>query len=143
MSGDADWTFAPADLDEFLVDKGNNKLLGIRYNAHASGWIELAMPWDERFLDDPAIGGLATGAIMTLMDNAAGCSIYLKRGGFLPQVTIDLRADYLRPTRPSSKLICRSECFRLTGATALARGIAYEDTPDDPACHVTATFMLL
>lgn len=143
MSDGTDWVFKPADLDEFLADKGNNALLGIRYNAHASDWIELAMPWDERFLEDPAMGAMANGAMMTLMDNAAGCSIYLKRGGFLPQVTVDLRADYMRPTRPYSTLIARSHCFRLAGSTALTRTIAYEDTPDEPACHVTATFMLL
>lgn len=143
MSNGSDRVFKPAELDEFLADKGNNALLGIRYNAHSSDWIELAMPWDERFVDDPATGAMANGAIMTLMDNAAGCSIYLKRGGFLPQVTIDLRIDYLRPSRPQSTLIARSYCFRLTGSTALTRAIAYEDTADKPACHVTANFMLL
>ena len=143
MSDGTAWIFTGRALDEFLADKGNNALLGIRYNAHALDWIELAMPWDERFIEDPETGAMATGAIMTLMDNAAGCSIYLKRGGFLPQVTIDLRADYLRPTRHHSTLIARSYCFRLTGSTALTRVIAYEDSPDDPACHVTATFMLL
>jgi uncharacterized protein (TIGR00369 family) len=143
MREGADWVFKPAELNEFLADKGNNALLGIRYNAHTPDWIELAMPWDERFREDPATGALANGAIMTLMDNAAGCSIYLKRGGFLPQVTIDLRADYLRPSRPNSTLIARSHCFRLTGSTALTRAIAYEDSPDEPTCHVTATFMLL
>lgn len=143
MTGEADWKFVSSELDTFLTDKGNNALLGLRYNAHASEWIELAMPWAEPFVDDPATGSIATGAIMTLMDNAAGCSIYLKRGGFLPQVTLDLRADYLRAARPGSSIICRCECFRWEGSTALTRGIAYEVTPEDPICHVTATFMLL
>jgi acyl-coenzyme A thioesterase PaaI-like protein len=115
MREGADWVFKPAELNEFLADKGNNALLGIRYNAHTPDWIELAMPWDERFREDPATGALANGAIMTLMDNAA----------------------------PNSTLIARSHCFRLTGSTALTRAIAYEDSPDEPTCHVTATFMLL
>ena len=143
LNASAAWTFVPAELDEFLSDKGHNALLGIRYHAHAPGWLELAMPFAERLVGDRAEGSLATGAIMTLMDNTAGSSIYLTRGGYLPQVTIDLRADYLRPVKPGASVICRCECFRLTGATALTRGIAYDETPDDPACHVTATFMLL
>lgn len=143
MTGDADWKFAPGELDAFLADKGNNALLGLRYNAHTPDWIELSMPWSERFVDDAASGSMATGALMTLMDNTAGCSIYLKRGGYLPQVTLDLRADYLRAAKPGAAIICRCECFGWEGSTALTRGIAYEDTPQDPVCHVTATFMLL
>ncbi|KHK90455.1 hypothetical protein LK12_16855 [Novosphingobium malaysiense] len=126
-----------------MADKGNNALLGIRYHAHSPEWIELAMPWSEAFVDDPAAGSMATGAIMTLLDNTAGTSIYLQRGGFLPQVTLDLRADYLRPAKPRSTIICRSECFKWNASTALTRGIAYDETPEDPVCHVTATFMLL
>lgn len=140
MSAEPDWTFVPAELDEFLSDKGHNALLGIRYHAHGPGWLELEMP----FADKLASGGaLASGAIMTLMDNAAGSAIYLKRGGYLPQVTLDLRADYLRPLKRGAGVICRTECYGLSGSTVLTRGIAYEDTPEDPACHVTATFMLL
>lgn len=143
MSANAAWTFVPAELDEFLSDKGHNALLGIRYHAHAPEWVELEMPWAERLVGDRIAGSLASGATMTLMDNTAGSSIYLKRGGYLPQVTLDLRADYIRPAKARASLICRCECFRLTGSTALTRGIAYDATPDDPVCHVTATFMLL
>lgn len=136
-----DWTFVPAELDAFLADKGHNAFLGIRYHAHGPDWIELALPWSERIAGQG--GRIASGAIMVLMDNTAGSSIYLKRGGYLPQVTVDLRADYLRPVKPGAAVICRCECFALRTATVLTRGIAYEDSPDDPACHVTASFMLL
>jgi len=145
LSASADWTFVPAELDEFLTDKGHNAFVGIRYHAHSDtlDWIELELPWAEHLVADRSALSLASGAIMTLMDNTAGSSIYLKRGGYLPQVTLDLRADYLRPARPRASLVCRCECFRLAGSTALTRGIAYDATPDDPVCHVTATFMLL
>lgn len=140
MTGKTDWIFDPAELDSFLSDKGHNALLGIRYHAHGPGWLELELPFAERLTSN---GALASGAIMTLMDNAAGSAIYLVRGGYLPQVTLDLRTDYVRPVRPRTSVICRTECFGISGTTALTRGIAYQDTPDDPVCHVTATFMLL
>lgn len=143
LTGNTDWTFKPAELDEFLSDKGHNAMLGIHYHAHAEGWVELAMPWHERLVSDRASNSLASGPMMTLMDNAAGTSIYLKRGGYLPQVTLDLRIDYLRPTRSRASLICRTECVAMTGSIAFTRGIAYETSPDDPACHVAASFMLL
>jgi uncharacterized protein (TIGR00369 family) len=143
LKDNTDWQFVPAELDEFLSEKGHNALLGIRYHAIGPDWIELAMPWQERLVGDRVAGSFASGPIMTLMDNAAGVSIYLKRGGYLPQVTLDLRIDYLRPTERGASLVCRCECIRMTPSIAFTRGIAYEKSPSDPACHVTASFMLL
>ena len=101
------------------------------------------MPWQERLVSDRLTGAFASGPIMALMDTAVGAAIYPKRGGFLPQVTLDLRIDYLRPTGRGETLICRGECYKLTPTIGFVRGIAYEKSPGDPACHATATFMLL
>lgn len=143
MTENSDWQFVPAELDEFLSDKGHNALLGIGYHAHGAGWIELAMPWQDRLAGDRHGGGFASGPMMTLMDNAAGTSIYLVRGGYLPQVTLDLRIDYLRPTVRGTSLVCRTECVSVSGAIAFTRGVAYQTTCDEPVCHVSASFMLL
>jgi uncharacterized protein (TIGR00369 family) len=133
----------PAELDEVLSSKGHNALLGHRYHAHSPDWIELAMPWHEQLTNDSAGGSLASGPVMALMDNSAGVAIWLKRGGYLPQVTLDLRIDFLRPTTPGATLICRCECFELSSSVAFARGVAYETSPGDPARLVTASYMLL
>lgn len=143
MTEKSDWKFVPSELDEFLSEKGHNALLGIRYHAHASDWLELEMPWQGQLVGDTAAGSFASGPIMTLMDNTAGASIYLKRGGYLPQVTLDLRVDYLRETVRDAPLICRCECFNMAPSIAFTRGIAYQGSSDDPVCHVAASFMLL
>ncbi|MEO6718464.1 MAG: PaaI family thioesterase [Novosphingobium sp.] len=143
MTEKCDWKFVPGELDDFLSDKGHNAMLGLCYHAHTPDWVELAMPWQERLVNDRLTGAFASGPIMALMDTAAGVAIYPKRGGYLPQVTLDLRIDYLRPTERGAALICRGECYKLTPTIAFVRGIAYEKSPGDPACHVTATFMLL
>ena len=143
MNDAANWQFVPAELDAVLSDKGHNALLGHRYHAHGDGWIELVMPWHARIVGDASAGSIARGPIMALLDNTAGVSMWLKRGGYLPQVTVDLRADYLRPTEPGADLICRCECVRLSGSIAYARGIAYERSPEDPACLVSSAYMLL
>ena len=143
MTEKTDWQFVPAELDEFLSDKGHNALLGIRYHDHAEDWVELELPWNERIVGDRSAGSIASGPIIALMDNTAGVSIYPKRGGYLPQVTVDLRIDYLRPILSGGSLICRCECVRMAPTIAFTRGIAYEQSPDDPACHVSASFMLL
>jgi len=143
LNSNAEWRFVPAELDEFLSDKGHNAMLGIRYHAYTEQWLELEMPWHERLVHDPATGLLASGPVMALVDNALGSSIYLKRGGYLPQVTLDLRLDYLRKAQAGKSMVCRAECFSLSPTIAFTRGVAFEDTPDDPVCHVAATFMLL
>ncbi len=143
VNANSNWTFVPDELDEVLSSKGHNALLGHRYHAHGDGWIELAMPWQEALVADSAIGALASGPVMALVDNAAGVAIWLRRGGYLPQVTIDLRVDHLRPSRPGATLVCRCTCTSLTATTALSTGYAHDGSPDDPVCQVTATYMLL
>lgn len=140
---DTPWQFDPAELDDVLSSKGHNALLGQRYHAHGEAWIELAMPWDARLTDDDANGILARGPIMTLLDNGAGVSVWLRRGGYLPQVTLDLRADWIRPAAAGAGLVCRCECISMTATVGFARGVAYDLSPDDPVCLVSAAFALL
>ncbi len=40
-------------------------------------------------------------------------------------------------------MIGRGECLKLTRSIAFVRGIAYDETPDDPLAHVAGTFMLM
>ncbi|MCJ2181052.1 PaaI family thioesterase [Novosphingobium album (ex Hu et al. 2023)] len=137
------WRFEPAELDAVLSGKGLNAMLGHCYHAHGDRWIELAMPWQERLTGDPQERSLARGPVMALLDNTAGVSIWLRRGGYLPQVTLDLRTDYLRPLERGAGLICRCECVSLSSSIGYARGIAYERSPDDPACLVSSAYALL
>jgi len=143
MSDSGEWQFVPSELDRELADKGFNALLGHRYHAHGEGWIELAMPWQDRLAENLSDRRLSHGAVAALVDNTAGVSIWLRRGGFLPQVTLDLRTDYLRPILPGSALVCRCECIGISPTKAFARGVAYERSPDDPACLVTCAYALL
>ena len=122
---------------------GHGKLLGIRYHAHGPDWAELALPYDERQVVDPERGIIASGAILTLMDMATSMSIWLKRGAFTAQATLDLRIDYLRPATPGRTVIGHGECYRLTRSIGFVRGQAHDGDADDPLAHVAGTFMFL
>jgi uncharacterized protein (TIGR00369 family) len=141
LNAESHWKFVPAELDAVLSGIGHNARLGHRYHAHGPGWIELAMPWQDDLAGDA--GNFAAGPVTALMDNAAGTAVWLRRGGYLPQVTIDLRIDYLHPLARGTTLISRCECYHITPTVAFSRGVAYERSADQPACHVAATFMLL
>lgn len=116
--------------------------LGIIYHAHGDDWTELALPYDPDQVGDVGSGGLASGPILTLLDQAASAAVWLRRGGFLPHATLDLRMDRLRPALPDRTVIGRGECYRLTATVAFVRGIAHDGDPADPLAHVAGTFMV-
>ena len=138
-----DWQFSPDELDRMLSSVGHNRMLGQRYHAHGPDWLELAMPWSARIVGNAATGAIAWAAVFTLVDNATGASAWLRRGGILPQVTINLRIDQIRESRRGATLIARCECYRIEGAIAYVQGAAYDERPDDPVCRVSGTYMLL
>ncbi len=92
-------------------------------------------------MGDPARGVIASGPIVALLDMATSVGVWMKRGGFLPHATLDLRVDYLRPATPRRDVIGRGECYRVTRSVAFVRGIAHDGDPEDPVAHVAGTFM--
>lgn len=136
-----DGSFDPLALIGMMARNGHNRLLGVGYHAHGADWVELSLPYQERLASDAASGILASGPIVTLMDMATSLSIWLKRGVFQPQATLDLRIDYLRPATPGRTVIGRGECYRLTKSIAFVRGQAHDGDPDRPVAHVAGTYM--
>lgn len=133
------------DIEQFTAGGfgGHGGALGLRYHARGENWAELSLPYDEHLIGDPATGVLASGPIVTMMDMATSLAVWMKRGRFAPQATVDLRVDYLRPATPGRDVIGRGECLRVTRSVAFVRGVAYHDDPDDPIANVAGTFMLL
>lgn len=136
---------APFDLSGFLKEArdGHTVALGLRYVANGDDWCELVLDYDRRLVSDATSGILASGPIVSLMDMATTMAIWAKRGGILPHATLDLRVDYLRPSRPGNAVIGHAECYRLTRRVAFVRGIAHDGDAGDPVAHVAGTFMLL
>jgi len=133
------------NIDAFMAHRfgGHAGALGIVYHGRSDGWVELALPYTDALVGDPTSGVLASGPIIALMDMATSIAVWVKRDKFAPQATLDLRVDYLRPAMPGRTVIGRGECLRLTRSIAFVRGIAYDETPDDPLAHVAGTFMLM
>ena len=133
------------DIDQFVQSGfgGHGGALGLRHHATGADWVELALPYDPRLIGDPATGVIASGPIVTMMDMATSFSVWVRRGGFAMQATVDLRVDYLRPATPGKTVIGRGECLRLTRSIAFVRGVAYEESLDDPIANVAGTFMML
>lgn len=113
----------------------------MKYHAHGDNWVELALPYQEALIGDVDTGVLASGPIISLMDNATSLSIWTFLGQFRPQVTLDLRVDYMRAATPGKTVIGRGECYKVTRSVAFVRGIAHDGDPADPVAHVAGTFI--
>lgn len=122
---------------------GHGSRLGIAYHDHGADWAALALPYRAEFAGDAASGVLASGPVVTLMDMAVAIAIWLRRGRFAPQATLDLRVDYLRAATPGLTVIGRGECYKVTRSIAFVRGQAHDGNPGDPIAHVAGTFMLM
>lgn len=136
---------ASLDPTEFLrsAKGGHIVALGLRYVAHGPDWCELAIDYDRRLVSDATSGILASGPIVSLMDTAASLAVRLRRGVIAPQATLDLRLDYLRPSRPGEPVTGRVECYRLARRIAFVRGVAHDGDPTDPVAHLAGTYALL
>ncbi|MEO0033511.1 MAG: hypothetical protein RIS94_3269, partial [Pseudomonadota bacterium] len=84
---------------------------------------------------------LASGPIISLLDNATSMAAWVVQKRFQPQVTLDLRIDYLRAATPGNSIVARGECYQLRRSMAFVRGIAHDGDPADPVAHATGIFM--
>jgi len=137
----ADGSFDPVAFFELLAHHGHGGALGMRYCDHGEDWIEIALPWREELVGVAESGVLATGAIVSLVDLAAGASVWLKRGRFIPSATLDLRIDYMRPARKKETVFARCRCVKLGRSVAFVEGIAHVGDRDDPIARAALTFM--
>lgn len=139
----------PADGKQFDPEQvlaslraGHMVALGLSYAGHGADWCELRLDYDRRLVSDASSGILASGPIVSLMDTASGFAVWVRRRGLLPQATLDLRLDYLRPARPGLAVVGRAECYRLTRRVAFVRGLAHDGDAADPIAHLAGTYAL-
>ena len=99
--------FDPKAINEMMGKIGHGGFLGMNYSGHGADWVELMVDWREDLVGDPDTGVMASAVVISLLDNATSMSIWQKNGAFVPQVTMDLRLDYLRPS-PSGRTRLRA-----------------------------------
>ncbi len=136
-----DITFDASQFGKFLANHGHTGFIGMQYHGQGDNWVELALPWREDLVGDPETGVLASGPIISLLDNATSMSVWTLRGAFRPQVTLDLRVDYVRAATPGKTVIAWAECYQLKQSMAFVRGIAHDGDITDPVAHAAGIFI--
>ncbi len=135
--------FDPVAGARMMNSHGHTGFLGIEYVGHGEDWFELALPWREDLVGIEETGVLASGPIISLLDNATSMSVWAKKRMFVPQVTLDLRIDYVRAAVPGKTVIARAECYQIRSSMAFVRGIAHDGDITDPVAHAAGIFMLV
>jgi uncharacterized protein (TIGR00369 family) len=115
--------------------------LGIELSRVDAGSAEGRLPYRPEFLGDVEHQLIHTGVVTTLIDSVCGVALIARIGEPTRIATLDLRVDYLRPSRPGQDLVCRAECYRLTEQIAFLRASVWQDSADEPVATGMAAFM--
>jgi uncharacterized protein (TIGR00369 family) len=110
----------------------------------ADGRLQTRLPWRADLVGHPTIGSIFSGAVWGFLDQSLGRACLHAVGPTRAAATIDLRVDYLRPSRPGIALIAEVACTRLTRQVAFGRGeVRHEGAPDEPPLALAqGTFMI-
>ena len=137
MTDDAD----PDAAQRFIEAIPHAKALNMRLDFIGGGKAVLSMPWDARFVGDPATGVIAGGAVSALMDTCCGAAV-LSYPGARGTATLDLRLDYMRAARPGQRIVARAECYHATRSVAFVRAVAHDDTAEPPVATASGAFTM-
>jgi uncharacterized protein (TIGR00369 family) len=117
--------------------------LDMRVISADKGKLTLELPYSENIVGNPETGVIHGGAITTLMDSTCGFTAPLALDGFQICPTLDLRIDYMAKAIPHRSVFGSAEAYRVTENVIFVRGVAWQDSPDQPIAHCVATFMRL
>lgn len=115
--------------------------LGFTVDVGEDGDVIVSIPYDKRLIGDPSTGVIHGGVVTTLLDSGCGLATLLKLGGKIPVATLDLRIDYMRPSKPGAAIRAACECYHLTRSVAFCRGVAFDEDRSDPVAAAAAAFM--
>lgn len=127
---------------QFIEAIPHSAALGMRLVSLGDGRVEMSMPYDTRFVGDPATGVLHGGAVSALMDTASGAAVMCHPAAPVSTATLDLRIDYFRPATPGQTITARAECYHVTRSVAFVRVTATDEDDTRPVAAATGVFTL-
>ena len=116
-------------------------VLGIEFVSANRNEGLLKMPYQHDLIGNLRTGTVHAGVLISLLDSASGLAAICAMPQLESVATLDLRVDFMRPSIPNKELFGYAECYHLTNSIAFIRGIAYEESRDNPVATSVATFM--
>ncbi|HAG93885.1 MAG: thioesterase [Pseudomonadales bacterium] len=126
----------------FLNGVKHSMVLGMTLEEITPEGLIVRLPYSDKIIGNPDTGVIHGGAITSLMDQACGLAVAQAMSpDFDITPTIDLRIDYMRPAEPPRDVFAYVTAYRKTRSVVFARGVAYQDSRDQPIAHCVANFM--
>lgn len=104
--------------------------------------IVVKVPFREDLVGDPDTGVIAGGVVTTLLDHTSARAVAAKLTEETSIATLDLRIDYMRPSKPGMDICATAYCYKVTRSVAFVRALAYDEDPLDPVASAQGAFML-
>lgn len=125
---------------QFIEAIPHARALGMTFESLGNGTAVISMPYDPRFVGDPATGVIHGGAVSALMDTASGAAVMCHPSAPGTTATLDLRIDYFRAATPGQTITARAECYHMTRSVAFVRVTATDEDTARPVAAANGAF---
>jgi len=132
----------PTAAQQFIEAIPHSRALGMVLEELGDGRAVISMPWDARFVGDPATGVISGGAVSALLDTCCGAAVLSRSAAARGTATLDLRIDYMRAAKPGQRVTARAECYHATRTVAFVRATAHDEDANLPVATAVGAFTI-